>query len=92
VARPPLKWNLNDGARRRIQVDLLQPARLFIERVLVTTSRWHQKKFRLIRTPEAEAELVAGYNVEYGRDVILNSSLLAKNHVPTLQGCHQKKA
>ena len=29
--------------------------------------------------PEAEAESVAGYNVEYARDVILNSSLLAAN-------------
>ncbi|GJR88178.1 NADH dehydrogenase subunit 1 [Tanacetum coccineum] len=28
--------------------------------------------------PEAEAESVAGYNVEYARDAILNSSLLAE--------------
>ena len=28
--------------------------------------------------PEAEAESVAGYNVEYARDAILNSSLLAR--------------
>jgi NADH:ubiquinone oxidoreductase subunit H len=31
--------------------------------------------------PEAEAELVAGYNVEYARDAILNSSLLAEANV-----------
>jgi len=28
--------------------------------------------------PEAEAVLVAGYNVEYARDAIFNSSLLGK--------------
>lgn len=32
--------------------------------------------------PEAEAELVAGYNVEYARDAILGSSLLAEANVP----------
>lgn len=32
--------------------------------------------------PEAEAELVAGYNVEYARDAILRSSLLAEANVP----------
>ena len=32
--------------------------------------------------PEAEAELVAGYNVEYARDAILESSLLAEANVP----------
>lgn len=31
---------------------------------------------------EAEAESVAGYNVEYARDAILNSSLLAEANVP----------
>jgi hypothetical protein len=36
VRRPPLKWNLNAGARRRIQVDLLQPARLFVFHFLLT--------------------------------------------------------
>ena len=30
VRRPSLKWNLNARARRRIQVDLLWPARLFV--------------------------------------------------------------
>nr|WSP02136.1 NADH dehydrogenase subunit 1 [Lycium barbarum] len=34
--------------------------------------------------PEAEAESVAGYNVEYARDAILNSSLLAEANVPGL--------
>jgi NADH-ubiquinone oxidoreductase chain 1 len=34
--------------------------------------------------PEAEAELVAGYNVEYARDAILNSSLLAEANVSGL--------
>ncbi|CAN6462367.1 unnamed protein product [Victoria cruziana] len=32
--------------------------------------------------PEAEAESVAGYNVEYARDAILYSSLLAEANVP----------
>ncbi|KAK4758912.1 hypothetical protein SAY87_020213 [Trapa incisa] len=32
--------------------------------------------------PEAEAESVAGYNVEYARDSILNSPLLAEANVP----------
>ena len=32
--------------------------------------------------PEAEAELVAGYNVEYARDAILSSSQLAEANVP----------
>jgi NADH:ubiquinone oxidoreductase subunit H len=34
--------------------------------------------------PEAEAELVAGYNVEYARDAILNSPLLAEANVSGL--------
>ncbi|KAK4707067.1 hypothetical protein R3W88_033365 [Solanum pinnatisectum] len=32
--------------------------------------------------PEAEAELVPSYNIEYLRDAILNSSLLVKANVP----------
>ncbi|KAL0302426.1 UNVERIFIED_CONTAM: NADH-ubiquinone oxidoreductase chain 1 [Sesamum calycinum] len=36
--------------------------------------------------PEAEAESVAGYNVEYARDAILNSSLLAEANVPGSRG------
>ncbi|KAI3677891.1 hypothetical protein L6452_37164 [Arctium lappa] len=36
--------------------------------------------------PEAEAESVAGYNVEYAQDVILNSSLLAEANVPGSRG------
>lgn len=36
--------------------------------------------------PEAEAELVAGYNVEYARDAILKSSLLAEANVPGSRG------
>ncbi|GKE78322.1 NADH-ubiquinone oxidoreductase chain 1 [Tanacetum coccineum] len=35
---------------------------------------------------EAEAESVAGYNVEYARDTILNSSLLAEANVPRSRG------
>ncbi|KAI3740021.1 hypothetical protein L2E82_30438 [Cichorium intybus] len=31
--------------------------------------------------PEAEAESVAGYNVEYAQDTILNTSLLAEANV-----------
>uniref|UniRef100_A0A9I9EBV6 NADH-ubiquinone oxidoreductase chain 1 n=1 Tax=Cucumis melo TaxID=3656 RepID=A0A9I9EBV6_CUCME len=36
--------------------------------------------------PEAETESVAGYNVEYARDVILDSPLLAEANVPGSQG------
>ncbi|CAH1428027.1 unnamed protein product [Lactuca virosa] len=36
--------------------------------------------------PEAEAESVAGYNVEYARDAILNSSLLAEANVTGSRG------
>ncbi|KAL1299010.1 hypothetical protein AAHE18_18G075800 [Arachis hypogaea] len=36
--------------------------------------------------PEAEAESVAGYNVEYARDAILNSPLLAEANVPGSRG------
>ncbi|XP_020572886.1 uncharacterized protein LOC110019532 [Phalaenopsis equestris] len=36
--------------------------------------------------PEAEAESVAGYNVEYARDAILNNSLLAEANVPGSRG------
>ncbi|KAF4394135.1 hypothetical protein G4B88_000646 [Cannabis sativa] len=36
--------------------------------------------------PEAEAESVVGYNVEYARDAILNSPLLAEANVPGPRG------
>ncbi|PHT42545.1 hypothetical protein CQW23_16570 [Capsicum baccatum] len=36
--------------------------------------------------PEAETESVAGYNVEYARDAILNSLLLVKANVPGSRG------
>ncbi|PHT35215.1 hypothetical protein CQW23_27015 [Capsicum baccatum] len=36
--------------------------------------------------PEAEAESVVGYNVEYAWDAILNSSLLAEANVPGSRG------
>ncbi|KAI3669414.1 hypothetical protein L6452_40649 [Arctium lappa] len=36
--------------------------------------------------PEADADSVAGYNVEYARDAILNSSLLAEANVPGSRG------
>lgn len=38
--------------------------------------------------PEAEAELVAGYNVEYARDVILRISLLVVSQCLFLLGTH----
>ncbi|GJU42712.1 NADH dehydrogenase subunit 1 [Tanacetum coccineum] len=38
--------------------------------------------------PEAGAESVTGYNVEYVRDAILNSSLLAEAKVPGVLGTH----
>ncbi|MCE3214922.1 hypothetical protein HAX54_000268, partial [Datura stramonium] len=42
--------------------------------------------------PEAEAESVAGYNVEYARDAILNSSLLAEANVPGSRGLKKQGA
>nr|GFC08014.1 hypothetical protein [Tanacetum cinerariifolium] len=36
--------------------------------------------------PEAKAESIAGYNVEYARDAILNSSLLVEANVPGSRG------
>ncbi|CAI9269346.1 unnamed protein product [Lactuca saligna] len=36
--------------------------------------------------PEAEAESVVGYNVEYTQDAILNSSLLVEANVPASRG------
>nr|GEX69268.1 hypothetical protein [Tanacetum cinerariifolium] len=36
--------------------------------------------------PEAKAESVTGYNVEYARDAILNSSLLVEANVPGSRG------
>ncbi|KAL9426596.1 hypothetical protein AB3S75_033392 [Citrus x aurantiifolia] len=36
--------------------------------------------------PEVEAESVVGYNVEYARDAILNSPLLAEANVPGSRG------
>ena len=36
--------------------------------------------------PDAESELVAGYNVEYAQDVILNCPLLAEAYVPGSRG------
>jgi hypothetical protein len=44
VRRPPLKWNLNAGARRRIQVDLLRPARLFVFHFLLPSRRSSYKR------------------------------------------------
>jgi hypothetical protein len=43
VRRPPLKWNLNARARRRIQVDLLRPTRLFVFHFL--QSKAHALRF-----------------------------------------------
>jgi hypothetical protein len=43
VRRPSLKWNLNARARRRIQVDLLRPARLFVFHFL--QSKAHALRF-----------------------------------------------
>ncbi|KAL4180948.1 hypothetical protein AMTRI_Chr12g268660 [Amborella trichopoda] len=40
--------------------------------------------------PKAEAESVAGYNVEYVRDAILNDSLLAEANVPGVQGTNSE--
>ncbi|KAK4337760.1 hypothetical protein RND71_042247 [Anisodus tanguticus] len=40
----------------------------------------------LFDLPKAEAESVVGYNVEYMRDAILNSSLLAEANVPGCRG------
>nr|XP_016462209.1 PREDICTED: NADH-ubiquinone oxidoreductase chain 1-like [Nicotiana tabacum] len=59
---------------------------LFLVLVMFFISRLEETNRALFYLPEAEAESVAGYYVEYARAVILNSSLLAEANVPGSRG------
>ncbi|PHT28580.1 NADH-ubiquinone oxidoreductase chain 1 [Capsicum baccatum] len=59
---------------------------LFLVLVMFFISRLEETNRASFDLPKAEAESVAGYNVEYARDAILNSSLLVKANVPGSRG------
>ena len=59
---------------------------LFLVLVMFLISRIAETNRAPFDLQEAEAKSVVGYNVEYARDTILNSSLLAEANVSGFRG------